>query len=223
MRRPAGFTLIEIPVVLPILALLLTFGIRGFQGWIQQGEVAGTTARMTHLEMLLEQHKNRQGDYPSSRLSDYGIKVRNRVNEGAEALVLALAHKDYDGQAVDEKYWLDLEQDEPDVNVTKFANRILPEVVDGWENPIAYWRYDDYGREQEYEFRDALTQEYALATVTAERNQLTGNYHANESYQLRSAGPATERAFPVVGHLDKLAANLAQDFARLVGDAASAR
>jgi prepilin-type N-terminal cleavage/methylation domain-containing protein len=189
MHRRSGFTLVELLVVLAILSLLLTFGFRAFQGWISQGEVAATEARLTHVEMLLEQYKNAQGDYPSSKLDSYGIKVRNRVNEGNEALVLALAHKDYGGNGIDEDYLEDLEEDAPDKNVTKFANAKLLEVVDEWHNPFFYVRYDDYGRAQEYVFVDALNVEPMPATVKAEKSAMTGNYHANESYQLRSAGP----------------------------------
>jgi prepilin-type N-terminal cleavage/methylation domain-containing protein len=189
MRRPAGFTLVELLVVLAILALLLTFGLRGFQGWKEQGAIAATQARLASLELLLESYKNDRGDYPSSRLDDYGIKVRNRINEGSEALVIAFAHKDYGGRSVEEKHLENLEEDTADVNVTKYGNANLLEVVDEWKNPFVYMRYDDYKRVQEYEFKDALTDEPVLVSVKAEKNATTGNYHANEGYQLRSAGP----------------------------------
>jgi len=186
LRR--GFTLIELLVVITILGALLALGAKQFGKFLGKGKEAQTVATVEQVKGLLEQYRNRMSDYPPCRLGAYGIKAQNTVNEGIEALVVGLFHKDYDGPRIDEKYLMNLDDDSADKNVTEHALAVLLEVVDAWENPLVYIRYDQYAVEHEYDFVDAETYEVETQVVTAAKSELTGGFYAKESYQLLSVG-----------------------------------
>lgn len=187
-RPAAGFTLIELLVVITILAGLLALGARQFSKFLGAGKEAQTVALIEELKTLLEQYRNRMSDYPPCRLGDYGIKSRNNTNEGIEAMLVGLFHKDYDGARPDEKHLMNLDDDVADKNVTEHELPVLLEVVDAWENPLVYIRYDQYLVEHEYDFVDADTLEAETCTVRAAKSELTGGFYNKESYQLLSVG-----------------------------------
>lgn len=188
MRSSRGFTLIELLVVIGILAMLMGVGAFSYSKFIGRGDHAKTVATVESLKGLLEQYRNATGDYPKSRLADYGIKPRNGLYEGVEAMVIGLYHKDYDGERVAEKELRNLDSDRGDVNVSIHGEPVLLEVVDAWENPLVYMRYDDFERTHEYEFQNNHTGDFDTVSVKAARNELTGSFFAKESYQLISVG-----------------------------------
>ncbi len=189
MRTRRAFTLIELLVVISILTLLLGIAAAYYGNFQEEGKRADTRSRLEQLSGLLEQYKNRKGDYPFSRLERYGLKAKNDVNEGIEALVVGLFHQDYDGERIPEEYLRNQDgEDVADKNVTIHGLPVLLEVVDAWENPLVYIRYDDYGRESCYEFQDFDTAEPVPKVVTGAVSELTGGFYAKESYQLLSVG-----------------------------------
>lgn len=189
MKSSRGFTLIEMLVVIAILSLLLTLGATQFSKFLGKGKEAQTIATVEQLKALLEEYRNETSDYPPSRLAAYGIKSRNDLNEGIEALVVGLFHKDYAGRRFDDEGRMtNGDGDSADKNVTTHAKPVLLEVIDAWENPLVYFRYDDYSRTQEYEFMDGDTMEIESHSVAAAQSELTGGYQKKESYQLVSVG-----------------------------------
>lgn len=190
MKRSSssGFTLIEILVVLTILGLLFGFGaiaIRNMQG---AGHVAKTESILAMVKGFLEQYRNATGDYPPSSLSKLGVRSPNTLFEGNEAMVLALAAKDYTGNRIEEQYLKNLDDDRADKNISMFDEPVLLEIVDGWDNPLVYIRYDQYEATHEYEFTTQATLETERVQVKAAKSTMTGSYFSKESYQLVSAG-----------------------------------
>ena len=183
-----GFTLIELLVVIAILSLLLGMAAMGFSRFRGEGEVTATKTRIHGLAMMLETYHTSKGDYPSGRLSDYGVKPPNAINQGIEAMVLAFVHKDYNGQTLDESWLENKDQDRAVKNVTRFGEAALFEVVDAWDNPITYQRYDQYETEEDYEFVETATGEVALGRVKGQVSDKTGSFHDQQKFQLRSAG-----------------------------------
>ena len=188
-RRPeAAFTLVELLVVISILAMLLAIGAFSYGKFLGRGDHAATVALIESLKTQLEHYRNATGDYPPSRLEAFGVKPSNHLFEGIEAMVVGLMSPDYDGPRPEERHLRNLDEDAADRNVTRLGKPALLEVVDAWENPLVYIRYDDYEREFDYEFRSADTGEWVPVRVKAAVNELTGAYFALDSYQLVSAG-----------------------------------
>jgi len=65
-RRPAGFTLIEIMVVVAIIGLLLTLVAPQFFTQQRQAQIVITKAKMTQLKMPIQDYRNQHAKLPDS-------------------------------------------------------------------------------------------------------------------------------------------------------------
>ncbi len=177
--------------MITILAMLLALAAFGMSKFLSSGEKAATVSTITSLKLLAENYRTRFGDYPKSRLADYGVKSANTTNEGIEAFVLAFHMKGYDGDrpSEDEKMFGNTDDDRIEgTNPTINAEPFLNESLDAWGNPLVYMQYSDYGKDQEYLFVVADTGEAATSMVKAEKNPQTGAYFARDSFQIISVG-----------------------------------
>jgi prepilin-type N-terminal cleavage/methylation domain-containing protein len=186
-QRPAGFTLIEMLVVLAILGMLLGFAGVAMMRYLQTGNVTNCQARITAMALLLDSYADRMGDFPPGRLAALGITDANAVNEGSEALVAALRSEEWGGRRPEESWLGNVDADATQTKRFADGSRALLEFTDPWDNPIIYIVHGDYEGEALYR----LSGDYGEEDVTARaaRNPLTGGFHRFESYQLLSAGP----------------------------------
>lgn len=65
-RRPLGFTLIELVVIMTILALLATVGLAGYRHKTVLAREAVLKENLFQINHALEQHRADRGRYPSS-------------------------------------------------------------------------------------------------------------------------------------------------------------
>lgn len=188
MHARRAFTLIELLVVISILALLMGIAVSQYGKFMGTGDRAATVSRLEGLKGLLETYRTAKGDYPKATLASLGVRSANSIDEGNEAMVLALFAKDYDGQRIDEKWLTNADDDTADKNLSIFDRPVLMEVVDAFGNPFVYLRPDVYEKGQEYEITDTGTQETNRVRAVGQKNEETGGFYAKESYQLWSAG-----------------------------------
>jgi prepilin-type N-terminal cleavage/methylation domain-containing protein len=184
----SGFTLTEILIVVAIIAALAAIVLPQLIRSGETGESAKTDSRIKQIEIAIGTYNSKHGDSPPSRLKSLGIVKNNGVNEGAEALVLALAREDKGVPTFEwASDWLENSDGDELTSVPKdsFINsKSLYEPADHWGNPIVYIHHSDYGKRLQY--KDA---EGAVFQVTAQKSKKLGKYHHPTSYQMWSFGP----------------------------------
>jgi prepilin-type N-terminal cleavage/methylation domain-containing protein len=191
MRRQEGFTLIEILAVIAILGLLMGIAMVGIGKFRQQGNIAATRARIETLQLMIQKYESHYGSCPEDTLAKYKI-TSNGINEGIEALYVGLHLKDFaEGANLDDKMLINTDDDTTATLYHRVAgfNNSLFEVADLWGNPIAYFRFSDYGKKQTYRLADSPDPENADQDVSARQSKTTGTWVNPDGYQLISAGP----------------------------------
>jgi prepilin-type N-terminal cleavage/methylation domain-containing protein len=186
-RARRGFTLIEILIVIAIIGLLMSLVTFVIGRQSEAGRIAECRSRLAQVALLLESYADRMGDYPPSRLAALGVTDANAVNEGIEALVVALKSSEYTGRRPEERWLANGDQDRSEALRLADGSQALLELVDPWEQPLVYIAGSSYDEEFVYRFGEGARAEDV--TLRAAMNPLTGAPHQYDSFQLRSAGP----------------------------------
>ena len=197
-RRAAGFTLLEIMVVIALIGLLLTLVAVAVGRQAEAGRIAEGHARIEQFALLIESYKDRSGDYPPDKLADLGVRDANPVNEGIEAAVASLRASTYGGRRPEERWLSNVDEDNSKSLKSVDGSSALLELVDPWDNPIAYIVARDY--DETFTFRITSDEGTDDVALRAANNPKTGAPWQFDSFQLRSAGPDG-----VFGTIDDLA------------------
>jgi len=183
----AGFTLLEMMVVIALIGLLLGLVAVAVGRQSQAGRVAEARARIEQFALLLESYRDRTGDYPPATLALLGVRDANAVNEGIEAAVAALRAASYGGRRPEERWLANGDGDASKSLKAHDGSTALLELVDPWDNPVAYFASRSYDAPGTYRVgEEGATED---VTVRAAVNPRTGAPWQFDSFQLRSAGP----------------------------------
>ena len=191
-KARAGFTLIEILAVILIVGILATILITQLGGADDVAKIQMTRSQLQVLSQAINTYELDFGDYPASSFTDEQGVPNDGTNVGVEALVVALWSNGYDaGDLSSEADRLrNVDGDYSGKSLTDFGNRALLEIVDAWENPIAYIHRRDYEvPNREYLTIDQETGAEIRSIPTALRNPELDTFYCYRSYQLISAGP----------------------------------
>ncbi len=179
-----GFTLLELMIVLLIIGILagvfIATGGSLFRGTAEKL----TKVRLQQVAGLIEEYRTIEGEYPDDRLS--ASASTTRINDGSEALFLALFDSGYTGGRPNQDWLGNSDGDSSTRALTILASRELFELVDGWDNPIVYihsLHYDD--PMQVLAGPDQIFEEQAVGALM---NPRTGGWEEPSGYQLISAG-----------------------------------
>ena len=189
-RSRSGFTLIEILAVVLIVGILATILITQLSGAEEAANVQTTKQELVKLSGVIDSYENKYGQFPPSSFTTQQGVANDGTNVGVEALVVALWSNKYEAGGLIEPDRLKNTDGDSSARTLGDLGRGLLEFVDGWENPIAYIRKDDYAtRGRLYGTFDPETGEQILSEPKALGNATTGRYYENFKFQLISAGP----------------------------------
>ena len=193
-QRPAGFTLIEMLVVITIISILAGLSLYGVLKAKKTGIESSVKTDVQMLCARIESFKNAFGYYPPISLA--GLKVKgNGINEGNESLFAFLLSKKKGGPFADDLKEDRWENGDADVLSPKELLAVktaldwargtgqLLEYVDYWSSPFVYIPARDYGKKLKYQAEGG-----AVFEVTARKNVKTGTYCSPTTYQLWSVG-----------------------------------
>jgi prepilin-type N-terminal cleavage/methylation domain-containing protein len=202
-RKTAGFTLIEILVVITIIAGLMGLVVAFIGKANRTRDNVITSTRIGGLQAALTGVANKQAlaMYPSADLAKLrgpkGEKVGemagvpNDTNMGIETLYVAI-HLATLSIRLDEKdeWFGNTDEDSMSSNPTSSTKLDLLEYVDAWGNPFAYFsagEYKNFAPVSKYMMADGRT-----VVVEPHRSEKTGQALNRGTYQLFSAGPDLE-------------------------------
>jgi prepilin-type N-terminal cleavage/methylation domain-containing protein len=192
--RVAGFTLIEILVVMAILGVLVVTFLPNVLGAGKRGEITATRARLEFLAQAAKAFERKVGYYPPDNLIAVDGKAKaadNGINTGIESLVVFLCQQRFGQDSLaDHEDWLqNTDDDQGATEIPLLNRRALVEVVDAWDAPIAYFSSQSggYTGAQRIAMLDGDPEK-----VSAVKNPRTGKPLAEGSFQLVSAGPDGE-------------------------------
>jgi prepilin-type N-terminal cleavage/methylation domain-containing protein len=187
-ERRKGFTLIELLAVIVILSILMAFLVVNLGGAIDAADESFTRTRIAQLEAAIKEYENEHGDFPSSAFSPEHSPLPNQLNQGAEALVLALWSPSWQGGGLSEDWLVNTDGDRSSKKLASFPVADLFEIGDQWGNPMAYFHNRDYGRADTYAVLDPQSGEELEAQALAQKSSKTERYHNPRGVQLISAG-----------------------------------
>lgn len=190
MRSRAGFTLVELLVVIGVIALLAALSIPAISAVRRRSQTRETQAFLERVKLALASYENEFGDYPPSSIRRSGFPRGNGQNDGVELLVRCLSTSAKTGPFMqfDDKELGNTDGDRLPSDAcparSTFKVRDLLELLDSWQNPIVYLHNAEYDAGG-----NALLTPGGLTPVPAGKSAETGQYLGLTTYQLWSAGP----------------------------------
>jgi len=184
----AGFTLIEMLAVMLILGILVAFLVTQLGRSEDTAKERLTRTKLAELSALIDSYERSQGDYPPSALTPEQGVPPNALNLGIEVLVATLWSKGRNGLGISADDLRNTDGDQSTKTLTDLPTNDLFELVDLWENPLAYFHHADYGRVDRYQTFDNQTGEISENEVRALVNPTTRLHYQPGRYQLLSAG-----------------------------------
>ncbi|MFT5289292.1 MAG: prepilin-type N-terminal cleavage/methylation domain-containing protein [Planctomycetota bacterium] len=190
----AGFTLIEMLAVILIIGILSAVLLTQLGGTSTAAKVQQTRQQLTLLGAAIENYEmDGHGEYPPSRFSDKSGVSNDGSNVGMEALVVALWSEGYEAGGLLDTEADRLQNTDGDSSsrgLTDFDSRGLFEIVDAWENPIAYFNRRDYDSGGgNYLTFDPVTGGELESVAKPLKNSTTGRFYNAGTFQMISAGP----------------------------------
>lgn len=199
----AGFTLLELIVVIAILATLVTVLAVAGGKVKEQARVHATRMEIAAFALALDGYARDFGDYPPTSLRTWNFQS-NGLCDGIEGLIACLATEEERGPYLPKDFdrgrltnadkdplappqnpdpWLGKRRAGPSDAGVGFPVKNAFEYADRWGRPYVYIHHRDYDAAW-----NCLADGRTLA-VRAVKDAKTGEYFSPTSFQIRSLGP----------------------------------
>jgi prepilin-type N-terminal cleavage/methylation domain-containing protein len=191
VRTRAGFTLVEMLAVLMILLILSFFLVPQLTGASKSVQIGAAQTRIDLLDARITDFENEKGDFPRSTFPRDLDPKPSKANMGAEMLVISLwgAKDAWQAPEVDVEWLGNSDRDNTGTSLTSFTKADAFEIVDPWDNPIAYIHNRDYDEVFHYVTIDEDGNQVDDDQVAAAVSATTGDPLNRRGFQLISAGP----------------------------------
>lgn len=198
--RQAGFSFIEILIVMGIIAVLVGMVVVATQIWGRKGPEFLTRARLDKVAAGISEWKRSYESYPPmdpttipkyTMMEHVSVKgITNKSNQGIESIVLCLYWRgfNYDPQLQPDEF-VNTDEDELREAVDSLGIKALREIRDEWENPLVYIDSRSYGTVDGDPAR--YTTIHGDVDARPWKNA-DGTFAQPMSYQLYSMGPDGE-------------------------------
>ncbi|HXG60991.1 MAG TPA: prepilin-type N-terminal cleavage/methylation domain-containing protein [Planctomycetota bacterium] len=192
-RNRAGFTLLELLVVIVILSILAALATVGVNAALSASRANSTEAMIGTISGALASYRTRWGDYPPSSVDGLGGRAPNEINNGIEALVACLSSRKRGGvlyQPPGDESFGNTDRDKASANLTDwyFGDNELREYRDFFGFTLIYLHHRDYARPRPAVLKYRLTEDGEELTVAPEQSSATKTFVNPDRFQLRSVG-----------------------------------
>ena len=191
--RAAGFTLVELLIVISILGVLAAVLVPALIGGDESAKRTATEARMQQLETACGTFEREYGIYPSDDLSPppgekADWKKDNERNTGIESLVCMVSRGKQKGGSSLLGFADNIVNTDGDTHGAPLpmldgrTDRV--EIADDWGTPLVYFNARSFDKKQ------TVVPGVDLAPVlVAAKKRPDGSYYGGRKFQLLSAGP----------------------------------
>ena len=189
----AGFTLIEMLVVIVILGILMSLAVVGVSAAMKSAKVSSTEALIVALASSCEQYSQRWRDYPPTSMGEWKIGMPNETNNGIEALTACLASRTKGDPilTIRDDQFINVDGDSASRNLTNwyFGDNALREISDSFGYAMAYMHWKDYDRPSPSNRRIKVDTTSPEASFEPARSPETKAYIRPVKFQIMSVGP----------------------------------
>lgn len=193
-RRRAGFTLVEMLVVIIIIAILAGMTLVGVNAAMRSSKISGTQTMLDQIKVSIEQYNVQWGDIPPTNFAEISPAKVNDINNGIETMTACLSSQEKGGPRfkLDKSdLYCNIDGDKLLANPNNwyFGTNELFEIGDYFGRPLVYFHFKDYAKPSSLIVSYRFIAGAALERAKPMMDPTTKAYVNADKFQVFSTGP----------------------------------